>query len=54
MGYGSIDNLRFFPLQVVSSLNVLEPVRRAPLGIPFLYQKVRASNIYSGDGWEDH
>lgn len=26
--------------QVVSTLSVLEPVRRAPVGVPFLYQKV--------------
>lgn len=35
--------------QVVSTLSVLEPVRRAPVGIPFLYQKVRPGNfIYFG------
>lgn len=28
--------------QVVSTLSVLEPFRRAVVGVPFLYQKVRA------------
>lgn len=37
--------------QVVSTLSVLEPVRRAPVGIPFLYQKVRSGNFlyFGGD-----
>lgn len=34
--------------QVVSTLSVLEPFRRAPLGVPFLYQKVDLTWVRSG------
>lgn len=36
--YGQVVNVA---TQVVSTLSVLEPFRRAVVGVPFLYQKVR-------------
>ncbi|KAJ5679779.1 Mitochondrial biogenesis protein AIM24 [Penicillium macrosclerotiorum] len=42
---GKADNLTGAPSQqVVSTLSVLEPFRRAPLGVPFLYQKVSSAS----------
>ncbi|KAF2134430.1 hypothetical protein P153DRAFT_419138 [Dothidotthia symphoricarpi CBS 119687] len=41
---GTLVSLSGNPENVVSTLSSLEPFRRAPVGIPFLYQKVSATS----------
>lgn len=37
-----------FDLQAVSTLSMLEPFRRAVIGVPFLYQKVYGIFLSNG------
>ncbi|KAH9864559.1 hypothetical protein J1614_010494 [Plenodomus biglobosus] len=41
---GTLVSLSGKPENTVSTLSVLEPIRRAPVGIPFLYQKISSTS----------
>ena len=41
---GTLVSLSGKPENTLSTLSVLEPIRRAPVGIPFLYQKISSTS----------